>query len=754
MTRYNTPMTTQQNQPDEHALSAFNRQDMAVHPSESTATARWATTEEITHHTYDPTQNIWLGSHGKPNEWINTKPLIGYEDDRHMVTIAGSRAGKGRSAIIPVLLEYPQSVFILDPKGENANITAVRRGRGSDYVEGMEQQVAVLDPFGVANLVPADYKAKFNPLEWFPEGDGALYEALTLAESFIVSDSRGGDEHWNESARAVVQAILLHVKTNPYFKDNERDLITFRRLIMEGDSEYKNNRIQQIQKQIIELESPDDPDDINPDTINQELEDLNNQLENAQLKSGFEYLLKAMLKNEAYKGFIKQWAVSFDGIPPNERGSILSTARRNTAFLDGEAMASVLRGKSSFDLAQLRHAENGFSLYVCLPARYLPTHGRWLRAMLSQTLNTFERIGTAPHGQRRCLFVLDEFASLGHLQILEKSAGLIAGYGIKLWFILQDLSQLKKNYRDSWETFIGNAGLLQAFGVSDKTTTDYLSSRLGRIEIQREVITTSEGINTSEGYSKGTGETSGIGEGYAPGTNLEENPQTRLIKTGENEGKSTQEGFSFNTSKSENTSRALNFTQANLMNPDEIASFFTRENALQLVLIQGQRPIALNRDNYDEFDYFLGKYEHSEMSLKDISELNKQRFQTEKDQINSAVDFMEESIKDLQAIEKKNNSLLRKSKLFVIAMAISTAIFLGSIYIASPIVIATIFIIYCILITVLYFLRDNASSEFKNNIIVTKNIFNSEKWKSAYALSHDIVNTNDYDQYDDDEEPE
>ena len=42
--------------------------------------------------------------------------IIGWKDDRHMLTIAGSRAGKGVSLIIPNLIFYG----IIDPKGENA----------------------------------------------------------------------------------------------------------------------------------------------------------------------------------------------------------------------------------------------------------------------------------------------------------------------------------------------------------------------------------------------------------------------------------------------------------------------------------------------------------------------------------------------------------------------------------------------------------------------------------------------------------
>ena len=44
------------------------------------------------------------------------------------------------------------------------------------------------------------------------------------------------------------------------------------------------------------------------------------------------------------------------------------------------------------------------------------------------------------------LFLLDEFAALGRLEAVERAMGLMAGYGLQLWPILQDMSQLKDLY--------------------------------------------------------------------------------------------------------------------------------------------------------------------------------------------------------------------------------------------------------------------------------------------------------------------
>jgi type IV secretion system protein VirD4 len=78
------------------------------------------------------------------------------------------------------------------------------------------------------------------------------------------------------------------------------------------------------------------------------------------------------------------------------------------------------------------------------------------------------------------LFLLDEFAALGRLEAVERAMGLMAGYGLQLWPILQDMSQLKDLYGARANTFVANAGVLQTFGVNDFETAKWLSQMIGR----------------------------------------------------------------------------------------------------------------------------------------------------------------------------------------------------------------------------------------------------------------------------------
>jgi type IV secretion system protein VirD4 len=114
---------------------------------------------------------------------------VGHADDRHILTVAGSRAGKGVSLIVPALLTWPHSCIAIDPKGELATITASRRGNGSAWADAMpgDGGVYVLDPFKRVTGPAADYRSAFNPLaDLDPDTDAGLDMAGQIADALVV----------------------------------------------------------------------------------------------------------------------------------------------------------------------------------------------------------------------------------------------------------------------------------------------------------------------------------------------------------------------------------------------------------------------------------------------------------------------------------------------------------------------------------------------------------------------------------------
>lgn len=133
--------------------------------------------------------------------------------EKHVLIVAGTRGGKGRDLIIPNLWAYSGSVFVLDPKGENAQRTHEKRREFGP--------VLVLDPFGVSGLP----SARFNPLRYLA-GPSMVTDAQTFADALI----QGENDHWTSSARGLLTGLILHVATAPGLP--LRDLPTVRRLLM------------------------------------------------------------------------------------------------------------------------------------------------------------------------------------------------------------------------------------------------------------------------------------------------------------------------------------------------------------------------------------------------------------------------------------------------------------------------------------------------------------------------------------------
>ncbi len=113
--------------------------------SDRLATAKWKDQNEVSRKYRYNYRNFWLGR-------AEDETPIGYGDDRHICLVSGTRGGKGTSIIVNNLCYWPGSAIVIDPKGENATVTAARRGQGDEHCEGMGQAVHVLDPFNAAKV--------------------------------------------------------------------------------------------------------------------------------------------------------------------------------------------------------------------------------------------------------------------------------------------------------------------------------------------------------------------------------------------------------------------------------------------------------------------------------------------------------------------------------------------------------------------------------------------------------------------------
>jgi len=185
--------------------------------------------------------------------------------------------------------------------------------------------------------------------------------------------------------------------------------------------------------------------------------------------------------------------------------SVLAVAQTQTDWLDSPPIQRSLAG-GAFDFATLKKTPT--TVYLILPPNRLTTHATWLRLMISGILQPLLKSVTDP--EVPVLMMLDEFAQMGHLAVIENNMGLMREYGVKLWPILQDLTQLKELYPKRWESFVGNAGVRQLFAPQDRTTSEEFSKLSGERIYWLDTIGTNESENTGPQSSKTKGVNAGL----------------------------------------------------------------------------------------------------------------------------------------------------------------------------------------------------------------------------------------------------
>ncbi|MGB0372103.1 MAG: type IV secretory system conjugative DNA transfer family protein [Opitutales bacterium] len=416
--------------------------------------------------------------------------LVGNRDDRHLVTVAGSRSGKGRSMIIPNLSNYGGSIVCFDPKGENTNATGlIRRDK-------LGQTVIVLDPFEITDPKLASLRKTYNPIAALDVNSATLIEDAELIADAVVVSTNTKDAHWDDTAKDFITVVILYVATG-FFRPEERNLITVYELI----ACKRHESMRELYDDMIICGGPDD-------------------------------VVAAGARAMKERG-------------KEEGASVLSNVRKNLKFLRYQSMQNVLKGDNCFSLEDLKSKK--ISLYLCLPAMRMGTCRQWLRLFVNQTLGAVERCPIQPDIPIK--MIIDEMPVLGPMKELETAIGLVAGLGLRIHSIIQDLGQLKSLYKN-YETFLGNSGVLQFFGTVDFFTSEWISKYLGKttLRVQDRADSTLDSLRAGA------------------------------------------TGFSYRHQVQD------------LMTPEEVRQFFARDDHMnrQLICIPGKKPMILQRANWDQ----------------------------------------------------------------------------------------------------------------------------------------------------------
>jgi type IV secretion system protein VirD4 len=92
--------------------------------------------------------------------------------------------------------------------------------------------------------------------------------------------------------------------------------------------------------------------------------------------------------------------------------------------------------------------------------------------------------------KHRLLLMLDEFPTLGRLEVFESALAYIAGYGMKAYIITQDVQQLYKAY-SNFESIISNCHVRVAYAPNKVETAEWMSRMAGQATVVKEQLSTS-----------------------------------------------------------------------------------------------------------------------------------------------------------------------------------------------------------------------------------------------------------------------
>lgn len=352
-----------------------------------------------------------------------------YNDDRHLITFGPIGSGKNSTSQTPALLEDDASALVIDVKGQLCAITARRR------IE-MGHKVVVLNPFDVLGIPSAAY----NPLAHLdPSSLSFASDCDRIAEGLV--DQRKAD-HWELSALDVVSLLIMYVRMiEPY-----PSLVRVRELLNAPEESQKDkdgNIIKEGRIDFFKRVAALDPD-----------------------LTFYPLLVRVLAEG----------AARYASASKEVRDSI-QTAVIQTRFLRDPAITKVLSGPHEISFADLKRRK--MTIFIIIPPELLHTHGKFLRLLVLSALGELIREPTQP--EKRVLFMLDEFAQLGAMALIENAASIVREYRIRLWIILQNLPQLKNLYKDNWESFLSSAGVVQVFTPNDLQTAKYFSERSGQV---------------------------------------------------------------------------------------------------------------------------------------------------------------------------------------------------------------------------------------------------------------------------------
>ncbi|WP_373991707.1 type IV secretory system conjugative DNA transfer family protein [Duganella sp. BuS-21] len=416
--------------------------------------ARWANLRDIRAAGLIPGAPSWRqlftripsASHGVyVGAWIDRKGRTHYlrhDGPEHVLTYAPTRSGKGVGLVVPTLLSWSRSAVITDLKGELWALTAGWRQKHA------RNKVLRFEPAAASGSLC------WNPLDEIRIGtEHEVGDVQNLSTLIVDPDGKGLETHWQKTSQALIVGVILHALYKARAEGTPATLPAVDAMLADP-----NRAVGELWMEMITYAHVDGK---SHPAIGSSARDMLDR-------------------------------------PEEEAGSVLSTAKSYLALYRDPIVARNV-SKSEFQIKDLMNHDVPVSLYIVTQpndkARLRPLVRIMVNMIVRQLADqmTFKDGRSVAHYKHRLLAMLDEFPSLGRLDIMQESLGFLAGYGIKCYLICQDINQLKSRETGYGhdESITSSCHIQNAYPPNRVETAEHLSKLTGQTTVAKEQITTS-----------------------------------------------------------------------------------------------------------------------------------------------------------------------------------------------------------------------------------------------------------------------
>lgn len=341
----------------------------------------------------------------------------------NILVVGGSGAGKSRGFALPNIMQCCCSMVITDPKAE-----LLRKTGGLLEKKGYE--VRVFD------LINSDTSFCYNPFEYVHDDKDVLRLISNLIQNTTPKGSQSSDPFWEKSETALLQALMLY-------------------LLHEAPPEEQNFAM------IMEM--------LGSAQVKEEDEDY---------ESPLDILFDRLEMRDPDSIAVKQYHIYKQAAGKTAKSILISVGVRLAAF--NLPQIAKLTNTDELDLSSM--GERKVALFCCIPDA--DTSLNYLVGMIySQLFQTLYYMADRVHGGAlpvpvNC--IMDEFPNVSLPNEFEKILATCRSRSIYCSIIIQNMSQLKALFKDSWESLVGNCDEFLYLGGNEKETHKYVSELLGK----------------------------------------------------------------------------------------------------------------------------------------------------------------------------------------------------------------------------------------------------------------------------------